>query len=36
MGYTKGLVILRSGGGGGPEDFDCVAIQFIKPLPKAL
>ena len=35
MGYTKGLVILRSGGGGS-EDFDCVAIKFIKPLPKAL
>ena len=33
MGYTEGLVILH---GGGSEDFDCVAINFIKPLPKAL
>ena len=36
MGYTEGLVILHGGGGGGSEDFDCVAINFIKPLPKAL
>ena len=35
MGYTEGLVILH-GGGGGSEDFDCVAINFIKPHPKAL
>ena len=34
MGYTEGLSILH--GGGGSEDFDCVAINFIKPLPKAL
>ena len=35
MGYTEGLVIFHSGGGGGSEDFDC-RNKFYQPLPKAL
>ena len=34
MGYTEGLVIFHSQGGGS-EDFDC-RNKFYQPLPKAL